>query len=82
MLSLFKKPTFEEKIEKRVQDVFVQLTSTIESEFTPLETVSILNQVKVKTSEWLKDKHAEYLEKSVMYSNMADEVQSAIENIK
>ena len=47
MFNLFKKKTREQQIEKRVQDVFTELTSTIEFEFTELETVQILNEVRV-----------------------------------
>lgn len=45
-MGLFKRKTRIEKIEKRTSDVYEVLTSTIECEFTELETVQILNDVR------------------------------------
>lgn len=45
-MNLFRKKTKEEKIEKRTSDVYEVLTSAIEFEFTELETVQILNDVR------------------------------------
>lgn len=42
----FKKKTRAEKVQKRVDTVYAELTSTIECEFTELETVQILNDVR------------------------------------
>jgi hypothetical protein len=52
----FRKATREEKIQKRVESVFAELTSTIECEFTELETVQILNEVRVKLAQNLENK--------------------------
>ena len=56
MFNIFKKATREEKIQKRVDSVFSELTSTIECEFTELEIVMILNEVRNKLSQSLENK--------------------------
>ena len=52
----FKKATREEKIQKRVESVFAELTSKIECEFTELETVMIINEVRSKLAQSLENK--------------------------
>ena len=46
IMIFFKKKTREEKILKRAESVYVELTSNIECEFTDLETVQIINEVR------------------------------------
>jgi len=53
MFNLFKKLTRDQEIEKRVNNVFTELTKAVEIEFTELETVQILNSVRRKTVEYL-----------------------------
>lgn len=64
----FRKATKEEKIQKRVQSVFTELTSSIEYEFTELETVMILNDVRVKLVQSLENKKQDCLN-SIIGSN-------------
>ena len=64
----FKKVTLEEKIQKRVESVFIELTSSIEYEFTELETVLILNEVRSKLVQSLENKKQDCLN-SIIGSN-------------
>lgn len=52
----WKKKTREEQLQKRVESVFAELTSDIEFEFTELETVQILNEVRVLLVQNLENK--------------------------
>lgn len=52
----WKKKTKEQQIQKRVESVFSELTSDIEFEFTELETVQILNEVRRMLAENLENK--------------------------
>jgi len=52
----FKKMSREQMIEKKIGYVFAELTSIIECEFTELETVQMLNEVRVKLSQNLENK--------------------------
>lgn len=84
---IFKSKTRDQHIEKRVGDVFLQLTK-IQSdgirdvEFTELETVQILNSLRRKTHEWLSEKKAHCLEQSTLQSQKAAEIKNAIELIE
>lgn len=64
----FRKATKEEKIQKRVESVFTELTSSIECEFTELETVMILNEVRSKLVQSLENKKQDCLN-SIIGSN-------------
>lgn len=52
----WKKKTREQQLQKRVESVFAELTSDIEFEFTELETVQILNEVRVLLVQSLENK--------------------------
>jgi hypothetical protein len=52
----WKKKTREDKIKARTESVFTELTSTIECEFTELETVQILNEVRLMLAQNLENK--------------------------
>ena len=52
----WKKKTREEQLQKRVESVFAELTSDIDFEFTELETVQILNEVRVLLAQNLENK--------------------------
>lgn len=80
--SIFKKKTREEQVIKRTESVFAELTSESEFEFTDLETVQIINNVRRKLSEHLKNKRAENLEHSVNYNQKAIEINCALEFIE
>ena len=77
--TIFKGKTREQKIEKRVSDVFVQLTSTIETEFTELETVQVFNMVRRKTHEYLSEKRANCLDQSILMQQKAEEIKHALD---
>ncbi len=50
MFSVFKKKTREEHIHKRTESVFAELIGDAEFEFTDLETVQIINNVRRRLS--------------------------------
>lgn len=52
----WKKKTREEQLQKRVESVYAELTSDIDFEFTELETVQILNEVRVLLVQNLENK--------------------------
>lgn len=64
----FRKATKEEKIQKRVESVFTELTSQIEYKFTELEIVMILNEVRSKLVQSLENKKQDCLN-SIIGSN-------------
>ena len=78
----WKKKTKEQQIEKRVESVFSELTSDIEFEFTELETVQILNDVRRKLDNSLKSKKSDCLSKSTELVQKSTEIQSAIDLLK
>ena len=79
MLGLFKKKTREELMSKRVENVITELTSDIECNFTELEQVQILNEVRRRFAEKLEVKKAECLSKSTDFQNKAKEISNAVE---
>lgn len=78
----FKTKTREQKIEKRVEDVFEQLTSTIECEFTELETVQILNEVRRKLAESLENRKQKCISNITENSQKIKEIKLAAEYLK
>lgn len=52
----WKKKTREEQLQKRVESVYAELTSDIDFKFTELETVQILNEVRVLLAQNLENK--------------------------
>lgn len=79
MISLFKKKTREELINKRVENVLTELTSDIECSFTELEQVQILNEVRRRFAEKLEVKRTECLSKSTDLQVQAKEISNAVE---
>lgn len=84
---MFKKKTKEQQIELRVNEVFTQLLKHYEEgfstkEFTELETVQILNNVKLKLGEYLISKQNDCLQKSKQYDEKADEIKNALNAIE
>lgn len=55
-MAWFKKMSREQMIEKKIGYVYAELTSTIECEFTELETVQILNEVRVLLAQNIENK--------------------------
>ena len=79
MISLFKKKTREELINKRVENVLTELTSDIECSFTELEQVQILNEVRRRFAEKLEFEKSECLSKSTDLQVKAKEISNAID---
>jgi hypothetical protein len=81
-MSWFKKKTREEQMEKRTESVFAELLGNVEFEFTDLETVQIINNVRRRLSERLNEKKSEFMEHSVIYTQKASEVLNALKYIE
>lgn len=81
-MGLFKQKTREQKIEKRVENVFTELTSTVECEFTELETVQILNEVRRKLAESLENRKQKCISNITENSQKIKEIDSAAEYLK
>jgi hypothetical protein len=81
-MGLFKTKTREQKIEKRVDDVFEQLTSTIECEFTELETVQILNEVRRKLAESLENRKQKCISNITENNQKLKELKNAVDYLK
>lgn len=79
---LFKKKTREQHVAKRTESVLAELLGTAEFEFTDLETVQVLNNVRRKLSEHLERKRAEFMEQSVNSSQKAQEIKRVINCIE
>lgn len=76
---MFRKKTKEQQIEFRINQVFHNLTSDSDFTFTELETVQILNNVKLKLGEHLESIHNDCLQKSKQYHEKADEIKNAMD---
>ena len=81
-MKLFRKKTREEQVEKRTESVLCELLGAAEFEFTDLETVQILNNVRRKLSEHLVSKKGAFMEQSVISSQKAKEVDNSLEYIE
>jgi len=78
----FKKATREEKIQKRVESVFAELTSNVECEFTELETVQILNEVRVKMVNRLENKKQDAINSIISHNGKLKEIEIANDYLK
>lgn len=78
MFGFLRKKTKEEQIDKRVGDVMQVLTNSNDFEFTDLETVLILNNVRRKFHEHLENKKSECYSKSVDFQKKAKEIENAL----
>jgi len=76
------KKTREEEINHRIDSVFTELTSEVDFEFTELEIVQILNEVRRKLGENLRLKRSESLSKSVEFNQKAKELENVIDYIQ
>ena len=79
MFRLFRKKTREEQIESRTESVFTELLSITEFEFTELETIQIINNVKRKLSEHFNAKKDDLIEQSTNSNQRAKEIKNALE---
>lgn len=82
MFKLFKKRTREQQVERRTESVLSELLKNIDFEFTDLERVQVLNNVRRELAGHLKMKQATYLELSVNNSQLANEIISALEYLE
>lgn len=78
----FKKATRDEKIQKRVQTVYVELTSKIECEFTGLETVMIINEVRSMLAKSLEIQMQDCLNTTIGQNGKLKEIQIAKDYLK
>ena len=78
---LFKRKTREERVLQRTQSVFLELISDTEFEFSDIETVHIINNVKRKLMGHLNKKQIEFKNKSIKYTEKSLEINLAIELI-
>lgn len=78
----FKKKTREELVEKRAESVLACLLGNAEFEFTDLERVQIINNVRRKLSEHLEYKKDSFMEQSVISQQKATEIMRALEYIE
>ena len=78
---LFKRKTHEERVLQRTQSVFLELISDTEFEFSDIETVHIINNVKRKLMDHLNQKQIEFKNKSIKYTEKSLEINFAIELI-
>lgn len=78
MFSFLKKKTREEHIQKRTESVLAELLGNAEFEFTDLERVQIINNVRRGLADHLKAKQAAYVELSVNNSQAAKEIGQAL----
>lgn len=74
-----KNKTREQQMQKRADSVFSELTSNVEFEFTELELVQILNDLRRKFSDNLVNKKSACFSKSVEYQQKAKEIQNALD---
>ena len=78
----FKKKTREEQVQSRTESVFAELIGNVEYEFTDLETVQIINNVRRKLSEHLEAKKDSFYEQSTINQQKAKEISGAIEYLE
>lgn len=78
-MTFFKKKTREEMMQQRTNFVLSQLLSTADFEFTDLETVQILNSVRLKLHENLNQKRSESLSKSTDLNQKAKELKNVLD---
>jgi len=80
--NIFSKPSIDDSMESRVNDVYIQLVSRhsvgfSDLEFTELEKVQILNEVRRRLNENFKNKHSEYMSKITEYNQKIKELKDA-----
>ena len=78
----FKKKTREQQIDCRTENVFTVLLENIDFEFTELETIQVLNNVRRKLSEHLSNKKAILMEQSSVNFQKVKEINNAVEYLK
>ncbi len=77
MFKLFKKKTEEEKINHRVDELFLKLICDNDFKFTELEQVQIVNKLVEKTRFYLEEKASENKSKSIEHEQKANEIINA-----
>lgn len=82
MFSIFKKKTREEQVMDKTEKVFALLVNDAEFDFTDLETVQVLNNVRRKLNESLMEKKALLQEQAVSCGQKANEVENVLRYIE
>jgi hypothetical protein len=77
-----RKKTREEQVKFRTENVFAVLVGSAEFEFTDLETVQILNNVRRKLVENLEAKKGTSMEQSVIHSQKASEIVNVLKYLE
>lgn len=77
MFRLFKKKTDEEKINHRVNELFLKLRCDNDFTFTELEEVQIYNKLGEKIKLYLSEKATENKSKSIEHEQKANEIINA-----
>jgi len=77
-MKFFKKKTRAEKVQKRAENVYAELTSTIECEFTELETVQILNDVRRMLDNGLNQRKSDCMSIITTNNQKITEIEKAI----
>lgn len=80
--SIFKKKTRQEHVDKLTESVFSVLVRNTDFEFTDLEKVQALNNVRRKLSEHFESKRSAFMEDSVTASQNAEELKRVINYIE
>jgi len=79
---LFPKPTSEQKVNKRTEELFSVLNSQTEYEVTDLEKVLVINNLRRKLNQSLKSKKNQLMSDAVEANLRAEEVENAIQKIE
>lgn len=74
-----KKKTREEQMQHRVGRLFLLLNDNSDFEFTEVENVQMLNDLRRKQNKNLLNKKSECYSKSVEYQQKAKEIQLALD---
>lgn len=80
---MFWKPkTREQQVATRTANLFTVLFSQTEFEFTELETVQILNNLRRKAVEELESRKSQSMEQAVNFNQKATEIKTAFEYLE
>ncbi|AIX11907.1 hypothetical protein [Flavobacterium phage FCOV-F14] len=77
MFKLFRKKTEEEKINHRVDELFLKFICDNDFKFTELEQVQIVNKFVEKTRFYLEEKANENKSKSIEHEQKSNEIINA-----
>lgn len=72
-----KKKTREEKVQHRIDDVFLRMISDADFTFTELELVHICNGINERLKNYLNELESENKSKSIEHGQKANEIYNA-----